>query len=115
MTTPSRSRTRRVVLSATLALAAAGGGFVTMNAASAATSVTGQITGMAGKCLGAAGGNTANGTRADMYSCVGSTTQQWTLPGDARSYRRQVPGRGAPARQTARPCGSTAARQRSSG
>ncbi|GIF16370.1 cysteine/serine endopeptidase inhibitor [Actinoplanes teichomyceticus] len=43
---------------------------------------TGQITGLAGKCIGAAGGNTANGTAIDLYSCVGDPTQQWTLPGD---------------------------------
>ncbi len=44
--------------------------------------VTGPITGLAGKCIGAAGGNTTNGTAVDLYSCVGSATQQWTLPGD---------------------------------
>ncbi|WP_203794920.1 cysteine/serine endopeptidase inhibitor, partial [Actinoplanes derwentensis] len=43
---------------------------------------TGPITGLAGKCIGAAGGNTASGTAIDLYSCVGDTTQQWTLPGD---------------------------------
>jgi hypothetical protein len=44
--------------------------------------VTGQITGLGGKCIGAAGGNTANGTAIDLYACVGSATQQWTLSGD---------------------------------
>jgi hypothetical protein len=43
---------------------------------------TGPITGLAGKCIGAAGGKTANGTAIDLYSCVGDATQQWTLPGD---------------------------------
>jgi len=43
---------------------------------------TGQITGLAGKCIGAAGGATANGTAVDLYSCVGSSTQQWTMAGD---------------------------------
>ncbi|GAA2887694.1 hypothetical protein Acy02nite_82300 [Actinoplanes cyaneus] len=43
---------------------------------------TGPITGLAGKCIGAAAGNTANGTAVDLYSCVGDATQQWTLPGD---------------------------------
>jgi hypothetical protein len=43
---------------------------------------TGQITGMGGKCIGAAGGNTANGTPIDYYSCVGSATQQWTMATD---------------------------------
>ncbi|WP_045745481.1 cysteine/serine endopeptidase inhibitor [Actinoplanes rectilineatus] len=43
---------------------------------------TGPITGLAGKCIGAAGGNTAGGTAVDLYSCVGDATQQWTFPGD---------------------------------
>jgi ricin-type beta-trefoil lectin protein/rare lipoprotein A (RlpA)-like double-psi beta-barrel protein len=43
---------------------------------------TGQITGLGGKCIGAAGGATANGTAVDLYSCVGSSTQQWTMAGD---------------------------------
>lgn len=46
------------------------------------TSKTGPITGLAGKCIGAAGGVTTNGTAVDLYSCVGDATQQWTLPGD---------------------------------
>lgn len=42
----------------------------------------GQITGLAGKCIGAAGGATSNGTAVDLYSCVGSPTQQWTIASD---------------------------------
>jgi hypothetical protein len=45
-------------------------------------SATGQITGLAGKCIGAAGGALANGTAIDLYSCVGSSTQQWTMAAD---------------------------------
>jgi hypothetical protein len=43
---------------------------------------TGPITGPAGKCIGAAAGATANGTAIDLYSCVGSSTQQWTMAAD---------------------------------
>jgi hypothetical protein len=43
---------------------------------------TGQITGLGGKCIGAAGGALANGTAIDLYSCVGSSTQQWTMATD---------------------------------
>lgn len=43
---------------------------------------TGQITGLAGKCIGAAGGTLTNGTAIDLYSCVGSPTQQWTMATD---------------------------------
>ncbi len=85
MTTVSSSRTRRrVALASILPLATIASGLVLANthAASAATSVTGQITGLAGKCIGAAGGNTTNGTAIDLYSCVGDATQQWTFPGD---------------------------------
>src|SRR5512140_2378344 len=75
---------RRSVLVAAVALATVSAGMIGAgaHAASAATSVTGQITGMDGKCLGAARGDTANGTRADMYACVGDATHQWTFPGD---------------------------------
>jgi hypothetical protein len=45
-------------------------------------SATGQITGLAGKCIGAAGGALANGAAIDLYSCVGSSTQQWTMAAD---------------------------------
>ncbi|NMO50720.1 ricin-type beta-trefoil lectin domain protein [Actinoplanes sp. TBRC 11911] len=43
---------------------------------------TGQITGLAGKCIGAAGGVASNGTAVDLYACVGSATQQWTMATD---------------------------------
>ncbi|WP_436519899.1 glycoside hydrolase family 19 protein [Actinoplanes sp. HUAS TT8] len=71
----------RTLLSAILALAVTSGLLAfTGQAASAAS--TGPITGLAGKCIGAAAGKTANGTAIDLYSCVGDATQQWTLPGD---------------------------------
>jgi Ricin-type beta-trefoil lectin domain/Beta-1,3-glucanase len=75
---------RRAVLAAVLTLATASAGVIAISTygASAATSVTGQITGMDGKCIGAAAGKTDNGTRVDVYSCVGDATQQWTFPGD---------------------------------
>ncbi|MBN1171975.1 MAG: RICIN domain-containing protein [Micromonosporaceae bacterium] len=44
--------------------------------------VTVRIIGLAGKCLGAAGGATADGTAVDLYSCVGDATQTWELRGD---------------------------------
>ncbi|MFI7613097.1 RICIN domain-containing protein [Nonomuraea terrae] len=44
---------------------------------------TGTITNRAtGKCIGAAGGNTADGTAVDLYSCVGDATQRWTVSSD---------------------------------
>ncbi|HWS33877.1 MAG TPA: RICIN domain-containing protein [Actinoplanes sp.] len=74
---------RRTLLAALLGLVTAVGLLgVTGTAAHAAT-------GLAGKCIGAAGGNTADGTAIDLYSCAGDATQQWTKAG-----RRHGPDRG---------------------
>ncbi|GAA1654774.1 chitinase [Actinoplanes couchii] len=72
--------TRRPLLAVLLSLVTAVGilGF----GGAPASAATGQITGLAGKCIGAAGGNTGNGTAIDLYSCVGDATQQWSRPGD---------------------------------
>ncbi|MGW4806347.1 lectin [Kitasatospora sp. NPDC004272] len=44
---------------------------------------TGPIgSGLAGKCLDAAGGSTSNGTHAQSYACNNTAAQRWTLPGD---------------------------------
>ncbi|GLY02997.1 glycoside hydrolase family 19 protein [Actinoplanes sp. NBRC 101535] len=77
----SPDRRSRTLLAALLSLVTAVG-LLTLTTGPAAAAATGQITGLAGKCIGAAGGNTTNGTAIDLYSCVGDATQQWTLPGD---------------------------------
>ncbi|WP_432848043.1 ricin-type beta-trefoil lectin domain protein [Amycolatopsis sp. CA-161197] len=46
------------------------------------TGRTGQITGLAGKCLDVAGANSANGTAVDLYDCNGTGAQQWTIGSD---------------------------------
>jgi glucosylceramidase len=43
---------------------------------------SGQITGLAGKCIDVAGANSADGTAVNLYDCNGSTAQQWSRPGD---------------------------------
>lgn len=43
---------------------------------------TGQITGLAGKCLDVQNANTANGTQVQIYDCNGSGAQQWTVASD---------------------------------
>ena len=44
---------------------------------------TGPVgSGITGKCLDAAAGSTANGTRAQSYACNNTAAQRWTLPGD---------------------------------
>jgi glucosylceramidase len=42
----------------------------------------GTITGLGGKCVDVAGANSADGTAVQLYTCNGSTAQQWTRPGD---------------------------------
>jgi predicted chitinase len=74
-------RRASVLLAAALTLATAGA-LVAVTGQAASAAVTGQITGLAGKCIGAAGGKTDNGTAIDLYACVGDATQQWTFPGD---------------------------------
>ncbi|WP_430785331.1 glycoside hydrolase family 19 protein [Actinoplanes sp. G11-F43] len=71
---------RRTLLAVLISLVTAAGlaGF----SISPASAATGTITGLGGKCIGAAGGNTADGTAIDLYPCVGDATQQWTRPGD---------------------------------
>jgi glucosylceramidase len=42
----------------------------------------GQITGIGGKCVDAAGANSANGTAVQLYDCNGTAAQQWTVGAD---------------------------------
>ncbi|MFD6417473.1 ricin-type beta-trefoil lectin domain protein [Streptomyces sp. NPDC060194] len=42
----------------------------------------GPITGLAGKCVDVAGGNTANGTPVQLYDCNGTAAQRWTVGAD---------------------------------
>jgi chitinase len=56
------------------AITGAGGGTV--------TGPTGAITGLAGKCADVAGGNSANGTAIDLYTCNGTAAQQWQVASD---------------------------------
>jgi glucosylceramidase len=43
---------------------------------------TGQVTGLGGKCLDVASGSSANGTAVQLWTCNGSTAQQWTVGAD---------------------------------
>ncbi|MEO3874753.1 glycoside hydrolase family 19 protein [Nonomuraea sp. B12E4] len=71
---------RKTILATMLALVTVGAGFAL---ASPAGADTGQITNRAtGKCIGAAGGTLTNGNVVDLYGCVGSSTQQWSLSSD---------------------------------
>jgi len=43
---------------------------------------TGQISGLAGKCVDVRAGGTANGTIVQLYACNGTTAQRWTIGTD---------------------------------
>ncbi|MER5280577.1 ricin-type beta-trefoil lectin domain protein [Streptomyces sp. NPDC002809] len=47
-----------------------------------AAAATGQITGLAGKCMDVAGASSANGTPVQLYDCNGSNAQQWDVGSD---------------------------------
>ncbi|MEU9888833.1 ricin-type beta-trefoil lectin domain protein [Sphaerisporangium sp. NPDC051011] len=76
---PARSRARLLTgaLLAPLPLIVAGLGLVTP-----AYAATGQITGIAGKCVDVAAANTANGTKVQIWDCNGTAAQAWTTGSD---------------------------------
>ncbi|MEU3250664.1 ThuA domain-containing protein [Streptomyces sp. NPDC006997] len=43
---------------------------------------TGPVKGVNGKCLDVSGGNTADGTQIQIWTCNNTAAQTWTLPGD---------------------------------
>ena len=46
------------------------------------TGRTGQITGLAGKCVDVAAASTVNGAAVQLYTCNGTTAQTWTVSSD---------------------------------
>ncbi|MPZ82479.1 MAG: chitinase [Actinophytocola sp.] len=51
-------------------------------AAPNAVAATGQITGLAGKCVDVAAASSANGTAVQLYTCNGTAAQQWSANSD---------------------------------
>ena len=47
-----------------------------------AEAATGQITGLAGKCVDVSGANSADGTQIQLWTCNGTVAQQWTVGSD---------------------------------
>ncbi|MBB5803588.1 glucose/arabinose dehydrogenase [Saccharothrix ecbatanensis] len=43
---------------------------------------TGPITGLGGKCVDVSGGNTADGTKVQLWTCNNTSAQQWTASAD---------------------------------
>src|SRR5256885_5414218 len=66
---------------------AAGMGVVGLTMAAASAAVVGSITGYGGKCVDVAGANAANGTQIQLFTCNGSTAQQWTVGNADASVR----------------------------
>jgi hypothetical protein len=48
----------------------------------AAPNITSPIKGLAGKCIDVPNGNTANGTRIQLWDCNGSNAQNWSFVAD---------------------------------
>ncbi|GIH17100.1 ricin-type beta-trefoil lectin domain protein [Rugosimonospora africana] len=71
---------RRIVAVTAVTATTLGLGIAGITAASAATA--GAITGYGGKCVDIAAANSANGTQVQLYTCNGSTAQQWTIGTD---------------------------------
>jgi glucosylceramidase len=46
------------------------------------SAATDAITGIGGKCVDAAGGNSANGTPVQLYDCNSTVAQRWTMAAD---------------------------------
>ena len=59
---------------------AAGAALVIM--AGPADAATGQITGLAGKCVDVSGANSTDGTQIQLWTCNGTVAQQWTVGSD---------------------------------
>ncbi|MFF1446985.1 glycoside hydrolase family 19 protein [Streptomyces sp. NPDC058274] len=57
-------------------------GLLSVLPASPAAAATGQISGLAGKCIDVAGASSANGTAVQLYDCNGSAAQQWNVGSD---------------------------------
>jgi predicted chitinase len=57
-------------------------GLLSVLPASPAAAATGQISGLAGKCVDVAGAGTANGTAVQLYDCNGTAAQQWNVGAD---------------------------------
>ncbi|MEU1472372.1 RICIN domain-containing protein [Streptomyces sp. NPDC005761] len=55
---------------------------LTGSPAMGAATATGQITGLAGKCVDVAAAGTANGTPVQLYDCNGTNAQQWDVGSD---------------------------------
>ncbi|WP_433790065.1 PQQ-dependent sugar dehydrogenase [Actinoplanes sp. CA-252034] len=57
------------------------GALFDLDAFTLATTRTGPVVGLAGKCLDISGGGTADGTKIQLYTCNGSAAQVWSING----------------------------------
>ena len=81
-----RRRPRLVIAAVAMSLAA-GIGMVGLTITAASAAAVGSITGYGGKCVDVAGANAANGTQIQLFTCNGSSAQQWTVGNTDASVR----------------------------
>ena len=79
-----RRRSRTIAAALVLGAGLTVSSLTAVSAAHAATvtGVTGQITGLAGKCVNDAGGSANNGNPIQLYDCNGTASQNWYVGSD---------------------------------
>ena len=79
-----RRRSRTIAAALVLGAGLTVSSLTAVSAAHAATvtGVTGQITGLAGKCVDDAGGSANNGNPIQLYDCNGTASQNWYVGSD---------------------------------
>lgn len=63
----------------TVSVPAGSAALITLGGSSGGSTTTTFVGGLSGKCLSVTGGSTADGATADIFTCNGSTSQNWTV------------------------------------
>ncbi|MFI0942900.1 glycoside hydrolase family 3 C-terminal domain-containing protein [Streptomyces sp. NPDC021020] len=80
--TPTTAGTSTVTVTARDAAGATASASFLWTVVRADAALSGQLVGYQGLCLDVAGANSADGTKVDVYTCNGTTAQQWTVGTD---------------------------------
>ncbi|MGW5349799.1 glycoside hydrolase family 3 C-terminal domain-containing protein [Streptomyces sp. NPDC004031] len=80
--TPTAAGTSTVTVTARDAAGATASASFLWTVVPADAALSGQLVGYQGLCLDVAGANSADGTKVDVYTCNGTTAQQWTVGTD---------------------------------
>ncbi len=78
-TLPAPTSTGVTVNGNTLTVTVAAGSAALLTLGGATASTTTFVGGLSGKCLSVTGGSTTDGAVADIYTCDGSASQNWTI------------------------------------